>query len=781
MKKQPKTKKSHSARRTTTTTSVDPIEAVLAKLDVIKKTKGGGMALCPAHDDTNPSLSVQVEKKGLLLYCHAGCSLDAICAALGVKPKDLVRNQQQVVATYPYRDDSGTLVYEVLRYEPGKTFKQRRPDGTGKWVWNLNGVPRLLYGSPELQGADEAVITEGEKDADRLAALGVVATCNSGGAGKWTDEHTEQLKEAGVTSVVILPDNDPPGEEHGNAVAHSCMKAGLSVKLVALPELPPKGDVCDFFDKGHTIEDLRALVDATPEWVESRPPFDCSSDDLTPQTEALWTLIAERQRRNPTLFRRGTEPVRAEIDEHGRVRLVLLTEARCRLETGRLVTFTKTVREKDRVIKAPNDLMTSLLSTPSSDTQLPLLQGIIETPVVSRAGKMIHTPGYDPVSQLLLRPYDPTADLTFPTNPTSKDLKNSRSLLDEMLIDFPFVSEADRTHAVGLMCLPFLRPYIDGPTPLLLVEASAPGSGKGLLVNAVLYPAVGSNVGVISEPRDESELRKLITARVLEGAPVTVIDNVTREVNSSVLSAAVTSVLWEDRMLGKTETLRMPVTTIWVMTANNPVLHTDIARRTVRVRLDPKVERPWLREGFRHPNLLAWVKERRAHLIRAILSIIQAWLQEGQPASNVKPLGSFESWTRVVGGLVTFAGYDHFLGNAMELYSESDAEGEIWRAFTAEWWTIHKDEKVTVKNLIMIAERIEIMDLGRSDNERSKRTSLGMQLKRKRDAIVGPYRIEMVGVSNNAAEWRLHLIDVSAVITIRKSSKAHPTHAKAKY
>lgn len=217
------------------------------------------------------------------------------------------------------------------------------------------------------------------------------------------------------------------------------------------------------------------------------------------------------------------------------------------------------------------------------------------------------------------------------------------------------------------------------------------------------------------------------------------------------------------------------------MTANNPVLHTDIARRTVRIRLDPKVERPWTREGFHHPNLLAWVKDKRADLIRAILTIIQAWLHAGQPASKVKPLGSFESWTRIVGGLVTFAGYEEFLGNALDMYEEADAEGEVWRAFTAEWWALCKDKIVSVKDLYIVAERIDNFDLGRPGNEKSARTALGIHLKKKRDAIVGPYRIEMVGVSNNAANWRLRLIDVAGAVTIQKRSKAHATTRKAKY
>ena len=112
--------------------------------------------------------------------------------------------ERRLVATYDYTDETGNLLYQVLRYYP-KTFKQRRPDGNGGWAWNLNGVARVLYGLPAIKasGTRRVLVAEGEKDCEALKRFGFVATTNSGGAGKWSPEHSEALRGRHV--------GDPPG------------------------------------------------------------------------------------------------------------------------------------------------------------------------------------------------------------------------------------------------------------------------------------------------------------------------------------------------------------------------------------------------------------------------------------------------------------------------------------------------------------------------------------------------------------------------------------------
>jgi DNA primase len=134
----------------------------------------------------------------------------------------------------------------------------RRPDGAG-WVWNVAGVRRVLYRLPELRGQDIVYITEGEKDAHALAALGLAVTTSAWGADGWREEYAAQLVEAGVSRVIVLPDNDEAGEEYAAAAAGSCRRAGLPVTVLRLPGLPSGGDVTDWLVMGGTVDALLAL------------------------------------------------------------------------------------------------------------------------------------------------------------------------------------------------------------------------------------------------------------------------------------------------------------------------------------------------------------------------------------------------------------------------------------------------------------------------------------------------------------------------------------------
>lgn len=221
----------------------DPVAAVLERLQGVKSAgQSKWMARCPAHDDRRASLSVSRGEDGrCLLHCHAGCALEAVCRAISMEPKDLfvaehhqqARTTSRIVATYDYRDESGTLLFQVVRFDP-KNFRQRRPDGKDGWTWNTKGARRVLYRLPELLVADAGAwvfIVEGEKDAESLVALGLVATCNSGGAGKWQDAYTEALRGR---RVAIIPDRDGPGWDHAEDVAGRLRGTAATVRIVDL-------------------------------------------------------------------------------------------------------------------------------------------------------------------------------------------------------------------------------------------------------------------------------------------------------------------------------------------------------------------------------------------------------------------------------------------------------------------------------------------------------------------------------------------------------------------
>lgn len=264
-----------------------------------------GSARCPAHDDRHASLSVSDRDGKLLVKCHANCSQEAVIAALterglwgsqaaplsimrtngtaALKPIELepqpakgqAKGPTKIEAVYDYTDEQGNLLFQVVRKVP-KEFPARRPDGKGGWIYNLDGVRRVLYHLPELIRApiDKPVfITEGEKDVDRLRYIYLVATTNPGGAGKgkWLPSFNAYLKNR---HVVILPDNDQAGFDHAQEVANALLPVAASVKLVTLPGLNEKEDVSDWFDiHRNTRPDLFALVEQTAPLPKPEPAY----------------------------------------------------------------------------------------------------------------------------------------------------------------------------------------------------------------------------------------------------------------------------------------------------------------------------------------------------------------------------------------------------------------------------------------------------------------------------------------------------------------------------
>jgi putative DNA primase/helicase len=191
-----------------------------------------------------------------------------------------------------------------------------------------------------------------------------------------------------------------------------------------------------------------------------------------------------------------------------------------------------------------------------------------------------------------------------PEVPTAQDVvRASRLIRRDLLGDFPFVTRADRAHAIAALLLPFVRDIIDGPTPAPLIEAPSAGTGKGLLTHALVMPALGTTLAVMPPATTDDEWRKRITAVLREAPGAILIDNVTRALDSAALSAALTARTWSDRLLGRSTTVNLLVRCLWLMAGNNPTMTTEIARRMVRIRMDARVDRPWQRptHQFRHP------------------------------------------------------------------------------------------------------------------------------------------------------------------------------------
>jgi hypothetical protein len=383
---------------------------------------------------------------------------------------------------------------------------------------------------------------------------------------------------------------------------------------------------------------------------------------------------------------------------------------------------------------------------------LPVLERIVETPVFGWDGALELDPGYHAASKTFYIP--PAGFILSPitSKPSTSEMARAKNLvLNELLGDFPFAGDSEKAHVVALALLPYVRSMIEGPTPLHLIEKPTPGTGATLLVNALTYPATGRVVAVMTEGETDEEYRKRITAKLRYAPLVIAIDNVRRRLDSGALAAAITSTSWEDRILGRSDVLRIPVRNAWVATGNNPSLSNEMARRTVRIRMDAKSERPWLGRTFRHPDLMSWAAGHRADLVWALLTLVQYWIAVGKPTS-AKSLGQFEDWSRTIGGILEAAGIPGFLGNLGELYEESDAEANALRDFFETWHRIHQDSWVTVSALHATA--LDHLDLGNGSYQ-SQKIRLGKLLAENKDRNFGNRRLERGAVSHGSQRWRL--------------------------
>lgn len=299
-------------------------ELVLPRLDAVKKSGGGFMARCPAHDDGKASLSLSPGRnQPVVLHCYAGCHADDILAKLGLSWADLSEPRERrddsdwtprgpAIAVYDYVDEAGTLLFQVCR-TPNKEFPQRVPDPTTKsgYRWKLGDVRRVLYRLPRvIEAVNEGQpiwICEGEKDVHTLESHGAVATCNPGGAGKWKPEFAEVLRDA---EVLIVADKDEPGWAHARTVRDTLLDVACDVVIVEAAD--GCKDVTDHVKAGHRLGDMPTAWPTPSESVVLAP--DLWEFLGTPDPEFDWLV--------PQLLERGDRLILTGFEGLGKSMLV---------------------------------------------------------------------------------------------------------------------------------------------------------------------------------------------------------------------------------------------------------------------------------------------------------------------------------------------------------------------------------------------------------------------------------------------------------------------------
>jgi hypothetical protein len=488
------------------------------------------------------------------------------------------------------------------------------------------------------------------------------------------------------------------------------------------------------------------------------------NDRLLDQIVAdAWRAVHQANDGSPTVFRRSMSLVRL-IAEGESMRIEDMNEASVFGLLGRVADWSRQSKETFQYTFPSREVARDMIVYPAKE--LPMLHGVVNIPVYDNEGRLVATPGYNAEAHLWYHPPFGFQMPAIPDRPSESDVVAAKSLFfDELLVDFPFDEAASRAHMLAAILLPFARRLIAGPTPLHLIQAPLGGSGKGLLVNIIAIVATGHTAIGSSLPENEDEVRKKLTAELASGKPLVVIDNVDKKrrlYSPALLAASTMWPLWTDRLLGQTKMISVPNDAVWLLNGNNPQLSDEIARRCVSIRIVPNTPQPWLRTDFRHPNLVRWALDNRSQLVHAALILVQNWIARGC-TRGAQTLGSYESWSEVIGGILSAAGVDGFLGNARKLYETTDSETTMWFDFVEAWQETYQGNAARVHQLTEMCTQRELMSrvLGEG-SERSQSIRLGKALIGARDRVFGVYRIEQAGKDRESKRPMYRLLDVNS-------------------
>lgn len=313
------------------------------------------------------------------------------------------------------------------------------------------------------------------------------------------------------------------------------------------------------------------------------------------------------------------------------------------------------------------------------------LDRIVRAPFVRPDGTICQVNGYDETTRTLVAMDAGMQSISVPDEPTASQVRAAvdrvrKGWLRDLLGDMP--TDADRANAIAMILTPFVRGMVR-TAPLAVIDGLQMGVGKNYLADMMAITSTGRTIDPMPWSMDDQENRKVITATFRQGGDIFVFDEA-HHLHGASLARALTSETWSDRQLGINQMLEFPNKVTWVSLGNGVRVEGDIVRRVYRIAIRPKGKNPQDRtaDDFLHADLRQWTIDNRPQLVEALLTIVRSWFAAGQPrAPKAVSFGSFESWERVLGGILAHAGIDGFLGNMSEWRSQS--------SFSLTYWTRH--------------------------------------------------------------------------------------------
>lgn len=501
--------------------------------------------------------------------------------------------------------------------------------------------------------------------------------------------------------------------------------------------------------------------------------------DITNERDAALSLVlAINDQLVPNLYVRDGRPVevievmtktgkKLQISEIGpdRLRRLLAEYTLCYREKE-ITRNKETFRVKSAALPGMSTVQAVLKS--HEWPGLPVLTGVTRMPIVRPDGSVLTERGYDAATQLYYWPAFQVPHV--PEDPSVEVVREARRfLLDYLLRDVCWDSDASRANYVGLLFTPLMRIYIGSLLPFGIISAATPGSGKTMLTDIIgrlygMHPTTWARTG--------EEFDKRVTGYLEKSDPVVCFDNVGEgvEIKHDELAMLLTNAEYGGRTLG-TNTIPSGVNDkLWLATGNNLVVGGDIPQRSVLVRLDPKREDPEERSGFAiEEDIWKWLgqEENQIRIMHSLLVLARAWVSRGAARDESHRMRNFTTWAQIIGGLVAWLELPDFLANAAELKAGNDEKSMVIR-FLAAWHDKYGDTWKSAQQLVDSA-RIDYAGDQSHDpwggNFPTKEVSgknvaynsvgLGRWLNARRDRIWGGYRlVKSESAVNGTFQWR---------------------------
>lgn len=598
---------------------------------------------------------------------------------------------------YPTADNQPYLrVDRYLSPEGKKQFIQFHYTPTG-WRPGAGDAERVLYNLPDLTTAPRTApvfITEGEKDANTVAALGLTSTTAPEGAGRWRAEFAPLLKE--FKSVIVLADDDPPGRAHANQVARSI---GSDVKIVYFPQKDVSAWV--------------TLLCSTEAWSLSNP------EHVTLIRQRLFELVAGAPLFTPREVIRLSTDLSQNIDAMQKALLAagvpilihlgvpVRPVYEDRIATGNRKTRVSILREVPpntfaylldkhaAIFEKYSKTAKAWVQTMPPERELntlhklghwkfPTVSGLINSPSMRSDGTIITNPGYDAQTGYW---YELDPNLVVPPIPdtvTREQAQEALALLTDLLRGFPFSTDTDKSVALAGILTTVLRGAFS-TAPIFLWLAHQPGSGKSYLADTISAIALGKPSPLIGLPSTEEELEKRLSSVALEGGAMVLIDNCDRNIDSPFLCIMSSQSEFKPRILGTNSVPSCQWRGTIHLTGNNVTLEGDLTRRGLVCTLEPKTEAP----QFRHFDFdpCERVLKDRGSYVAAALMIARAYFNHNQRIPHIAPLANYGEWSRFVREPLIWLGMADPV-SSMENLVNADPKYERNHGFVSFWYEV---------------------------------------------------------------------------------------------